>query len=109
MKSLAREGDSDAGGALWTGCSVPPPSAAGAVAEAGSPAVLSASAAGAGAGAGTAATAGPSATADRGTTVVADPSVAGSAGCWLVLMTQTLRPATDSERHTIDPQTPSTA
>ncbi|GGW35089.1 hypothetical protein GCM10010381_19860 [Streptomyces xantholiticus] len=36
----------------------------------------------------------------------ADPSTAsgvtGSAGCWLVLMTQTLRPATDSERHTID-------
>ncbi|GGT50990.1 hypothetical protein GCM10010271_64040 [Streptomyces kurssanovii] len=92
MKSLAREGDSDVGGALRAVCSVPSSPAAGAAA------VPSAGAAGTG----STTASDRAATAGRGTTGVADPSVAGSAGCWLVLMTQTLRPATDSERHTID-------
>jgi hypothetical protein len=99
MKSLARDGERDAGRATRGGSSA---TAVSAGAE----------------GSGVDGTAKSSATdpavtgtagSPDGTGTESPPDATGSAGCWLVLMTQTLRPATDSERHTIDDRTPSTA
>ncbi|GGT45577.1 hypothetical protein GCM10014713_44360 [Streptomyces purpureus] len=77
MKSLARDGDSDAGGD-----------------------------AGEAAGDSAAVSEGGSTGGEAASEVVGSASVGG---CWLVLMTQTLRPATDSERNTIDSRPPRTA
>jgi hypothetical protein len=99
MKSLARDGESDAGRATRGDSSATVVSARAGGTGAQSSAPLSA----------TSSTVDAAVTATGGspdgTGTEAPPDATGSAGCWLVLMTQTLRPATDSERHTIDHST----
>jgi hypothetical protein len=99
MKSLARDGESDAGRATRGDSSAMVVSARAGGTGAQSSAPLSATSSAVDA-AVTATDGSPD-----GTGAEAPPDATGSAGCWLVLMTQTLRPATDSERHTIDHST----
>jgi hypothetical protein len=107
MKSLARDGESDAGRATRGGSSATVVSARAGGTGAQSSAPLSATSSATSSAVDATADAAVTATGGSpdGTGTEAPPDATGSAGCWLVLMTQTLRPATDSKRHTIDHST----